>query len=140
MAEGVVRAELARRGMDDVIVDSAGTGSWHVGQPPDARAVAAAARRHIDIAGQRARQIRSSDFENFDLLAAMDSANLQSLRAAADSQKHGKIRLFLDFARDLPVREVSDPYYGGDDGFERVLDLLEAGASALADHIARYKS
>lgn len=140
MAEGVFSAELAARGIVDVVVDSAGTSDWHIGQPPDTRAIAAAARRNIDITGLRARQIGKSDFERFDLLAAMDASNLAKLRNAAGLALHGETRLFLDFAPDLPVREVADPYYGGDDGFDSVLDLLEIGARGLADHIEGSRS
>ncbi|NNE22836.1 MAG: low molecular weight phosphotyrosine protein phosphatase [Rhizobiales bacterium] len=135
MAEGVCRAELSRRGIDGIIVDSAGTSDWHIGDAPDARAIEAARRRDIDIAGQKARQICDGDFDEFDLILAMDGSNLAKLRAAAGEHRRGKVRLFLDFARDLAVREVADPYYGGADGFDDTLDLLDIGVRALADHI-----
>lgn len=140
MAEGVMRAELGRRDLNDVVVDSAGTGDWHIGSPPDRRAITAAGRRGFDISGQRARQVKSDDFAHFDLLAAMDAGNLMQLRACAPKDLGQRARLFLDFARDLPIREVSDPYYGDDAGFEDVLDLLEVGSRALADYIESSRS
>ncbi len=135
MAEGVMRAELARRNFGHVTVDSAGTGAWHVGNPPDPRAIAAARRRGIDISGQRARQVTADDFEMFNLLAAMDASNLMTLRAGTEERHRPKVRLFLDFCRDLPIREVADPYYGDETGFEDVLDLLQIGARSLADYV-----
>jgi len=135
MAEGVCRAEMNRRELGDVVIDSAGTSNWHIGNAPDARAIAAAGRRNIDIAGQKARQIRDSDFDEFDFILAMDGSNLAKLRDAAGEHRQGRVRLFLDLARDLTIREVGDPYYGGDDGFDDTLDLLEIGVRGLADHI-----
>lgn len=140
MAEGVCRAEMGRRGFDDIVIDSAGTSDWHIGDAPDARAIAAAKRRDIDIAGQRARQICDADFDEFDFVLAMDASNLAKLRRAAGEHRQGKVRLFLDFARDLAIREVGDPYYGGDDGFDDTLDLVNIGVRALADHIERSRS
>lgn len=140
MAEGVCRAEMNRRGLGDVVIDSAGTSDWHIGNAPDVRAIAAAGRREIDIAGQKARQICDNDFDEFDLILAMDGSNLAKLRGAAGEHRQGKVRLFLDFARDLAIREVGDPYYGGDDGFDDTLDLLEIGVRGLADHIERSRS
>ncbi len=140
MAEGVLRVELAQRGIVGVRVDSAGTGNWHIGNPPDPRAVAAAAERGIDISSQRARQFTPSDYDSFDIIAAMDANNLAALRTHATAGRQGSVRLMLEFARDLPVREVPDPYYGNEDGFSTCLDLLEVGARGLADHIARSRS
>ena len=140
MAEGVCRSEMNRRGFDDIAIDSAGTSDWHIENAPDARAIAAAARRDVDIADQKARQIRDSDFDEFDFILAMDGSILAKLRGAAGEHRQGKVRLFLDFARDLAIREVGDPYYGGDDGFDDTLDLLEIGVQDLADHIERSRS
>jgi len=140
MAEGVCRAEMNRRELGDVVIDSAGTSNWHIGNAPDARAIAAAGRRNIDIAGQKARQIRVSDFDEFDFILAMDGSNLAKLHDAAGEHRQGRVRLLLDFARDLAIREVGDPYYGGDDGFDDTLDLLEIGVRGLADHIERSRS
>ena len=138
MAEGVFRHVAGARGLA-LDVDSAGTSSWHIGNPPDERAQHAAAGRGIDISGLRARQVAPDDFERFDLVVAMDDANLARLRSLAPQDAHDRIRLFLDFASGISVREVPDPYYGGEEGFDQVLDLIEAAAGGLADHIAPRK-
>ena len=131
-AEGVFRARAARAGIAGrVDVDSAGTGDWHVGHPPDARAVAAAARRGYDLAGLRARQVATGDFHRFGWILAMDRANLRDLSALRPRAFTGHLGLFLDVAPELGVREVPDPYYGGADGFEQVLDLIETASDAL---------
>jgi len=135
MAEGVFRHIAGSRGLT-IGVDSAGTSSWHIGCPPDDRAQRATAGRGIDISGLRARQVARDDFERFDLVIAMDEANLANLRSKAPADAHDRIRLFLDFASGLTAREVPDPYYGGEDGFDHVLDMIEAAANGLADHIA----
>ena len=140
MAEGVFRTVARRRGLADLTIDSAGTGSWHVGNPPDPRAIDAARRRNVDIGDQRARQIVDQDFAEFDLILAMNGENLNAMRAMSDPVHHGKVRLFLDFARDLPIREVGDPYYGDEQGFEDALDLIEIGSSALADYVTQARS
>ncbi len=134
-AEGVFRTLLEANGLaGSVAVDSAGTGNWHIGEPPDARDSEAALRRGIDIADQRARQVQVEDFDRFDLVLAMDEGHYQQLqRLCPDDQRH-RLRLVLDFAPALGTREVPDPYYGGPDGFETVLDMIEAaGAGLLAE-------
>ena len=135
MAEGVFRHVADTRALS-LNIDSAGTSSWHIGNPPDERAQRAAAGRGIDISGLHARQVAPDDFERFDLVIAMDDANLATLRRKAPDDAHDRIRLFLDFASGISVREVPDPYYGGEEGFDHVLDLIEAAARGLADHIA----
>ena len=136
MAEGVVRAELRRRGLAHLVqLDSAGTGSWHVGEPPDPRAREATKRRGIDISALRARQVKRSDMNDFDLVLAMDAENLSDLAALATPEQMRRIRLFLDFAQEANEREVPDPYYGGEEGFEHVLDLLQDAARGLCDHV-----
>lgn len=132
-AEGVLRAKAKERGLK-LTIDSAGTGAWHAGDPPDARMIKSAARRGIDISYQRARQVDLSDFYQFDYLLAMDLSNHSDLLDLAPPNRSCDIRLFLDFA-DGEVREMPDPYYGGGDGFERVLDLIDAGAEGFLDHI-----
>ena len=137
MAEGVFRQVAARRGMlPPLEIDSAGTGSWHVGNPPDGRAQAAAAARGIDISTQRARRVAAGDFDAFDLIVAMDRSNLANLKDLAPEAHRGKVRLFLEFADGVDTSEVPDPYYGGADGFAHALDLIEAAAHGLAEYIA----
>ena len=138
MAEGVFRHVADSRGLS-FDIDSAGTSSWHIGNPPDERAQRATAERGIDISGLQARQVSPDDFGRFDLVIAMDDANLAKLRSQAPGDAHDRICLFLDFASGISVREVPDPYYGGEEGFDHVLDLIEAAARGLADHIAPRK-
>ena len=136
MAEGLFRRELERRGIDHLVeVDSAGTGDWHVGEPPDPRARRAIARRGVDISHLRGRQVRPRDLDDFDLILAMDAENYSDLLALADPEQAERIRLFMDFAPQAGVREVPDPYFGEEDGFETVLDLIQAAAEGLADHV-----
>lgn len=131
-AEAVFRHLVAREAADFAIeIDSAGTHDYHIGQAPDRRAQWAARRRGIDLAGLRARMIEASDFERFDLILAMDQQNRAELLARAPAANHARIRLFMDFAPDAYTREVPDPYYGGDTGFEEVLDLLQEAAAGL---------
>jgi protein-tyrosine phosphatase len=137
-AEGVLRTRAEQSGLGNQFsVDSAGTGDWHVGDPPDRRAIAHAAMRGYDLTPLRARQVSRDDFVHFRWILAMDRANLRVLEAIRPSAYDGHLGLFLDFAPDLGVREVPDPYYGGRDGFERVLDLIEAASDALLERIAR---
>jgi protein-tyrosine phosphatase len=134
-AEGVMRHLLREQGLEDeIVIDSAGTGAWHVGNPPDDRATAAARRRGVALEGS-ARQVRPSDFEEFDLLLVADRENLADLRAIApDDDARAKIRLLREFdpaSRGAPDLDVPDPYYGGPRGFEDVLDLVEAACRGL---------
>lgn len=135
-AEGVFRhvAEQADL-LAHVDIDSAGTIAHHAGEPPDRRATAAAKQRGIDLTGQRARQVRDDDFAAFDHILAMDRDNLADLERRCPDEHKGKLRLFLPLAAGLDTDEVPDPYYGGDEGFERVLDLIEAAARALVDEL-----
>lgn len=114
-----------------VELDSAGTHDYHVGEPPDARSIAAALRRGIDLSALRARTVRTSDFDEFDLILAMDEQNLRELRRRAPAHRHERIRLMMEFGPDASLRAVPDPYYGGPQGFEQVLDLLEEAAEGL---------
>jgi len=136
MAEGAVRRALDEAGLTHLETDSAGTSGWHAGDPPDPRAVKAALMRDIDISRQRARQIETADFDRFDIIAAMDRENYACLRELQPEGSTGRVHLFLEFAGDLPVREIPDPYYGGEDGFDHALDLIELAARGLASHIA----
>ncbi|MDA1090535.1 MAG: low molecular weight phosphotyrosine protein phosphatase [Proteobacteria bacterium] len=131
-AEGVFRALVEREGLSDqVTVDSAGVGSWHIGSPPDDRAQATAKQRGIDLSKQRGRQAKADDFERFDYVIAMDSQNHGDL--ARMCPKGGKARLykFLEFAPQLGLSDVPDPYYGGDGGFDAVFDMIEAASAGL---------
>jgi protein-tyrosine phosphatase len=135
-AEGVFRRVLGMHASDvKVEIDSAGTHDYHVGSEPDRRAVAAAARRGIDLSSLRARHISDADFERFDLILAMDEENLRELRRRAPKEYHGRIHLIMEFAPSPLARSVPDPYYGGAEGFENVLDLLEEAAQGLLAHV-----
>ena len=137
-AEGVFRKMVADAGLEDRIrADSAGTHAYHIGEPPDRRAMAAADRRGISLEGITARRVTDTDFEQFDHILAMDEDNLQSLLDSADDQFHGKVRLFMEYAASSRGRDVPDPYYGGSAGFERVLDLVEEASSALLEGIRK---
>jgi protein-tyrosine phosphatase len=132
MAEGSFRHLVKQEGVEHLVeIDSAGTGAWHVGESPDNRATATAIQRGIDISMQQARKVRLEDFEYFDYLLAMDQENHMNLKQLAPKEHKHKVRLFLSFAPDQPEREVPDPYYGGDYGFEHVLDLVQAASRGL---------
>jgi protein-tyrosine phosphatase len=135
-AEGVMRRALRDEGLEDrVEVDSAGTGNWHVGSPPDERATEAAGRRGIELDGA-ARQFRPEDFDRYDLILAMDASNERELlRLAPDDEARAKVRMFREFdpASDAGDVDVPDPYCGGEQGFEEVLDLVGAAAHGLVD-------
>lgn len=120
-------------------VDSAGTADYHVGEPPDRRTVAAARRRGFELASLRARRIARSDFENFDYILAMDRANLEALESLGEGVKQPHVGLFMEFAPQLGLDEVPDPYHGGIEEFERVLDLCESGARGLMQKLAARK-
>lgn len=135
-AEGVVRALAAREAPELALeVDSAGTAAYHAGSPPDARTVAAALRRGYELAHLRARVVETGDFSRFDLILAMDRENLAVLRRRAPATAQERLHLFLDFAQGQERREVPDPYYGGANGFEDVLDLVEAATRGLLVHL-----
>jgi len=121
----------------EVAIASAGLGDWHVGEPPDRRTQAAALRRGFDMSRQRARHFADEDFARFDLILAMDRENLEELRRRAPPEARRRVRLFLEFAAEAGTDEVPDPYYGGQSGFERVLDLAESGARGLLDFLRR---
>jgi protein-tyrosine phosphatase len=135
-AEGVMRALLREQGLEDAVeVDSAGTGDWHAGAPPDERATEAASARGIALAGA-ARIVALRDFDDFDLILAADRGNLRDLRAVAPEGARARIHLLREFDPDsngAPDLDVPDPYYGGPDGFEHVLDLVESACRGLLD-------
>ena len=137
-AEGIFRRDVEVAGLADrVRIDSAGTGSWHAGQPPDERSLRTALRRGVDIGAQRARQASRGDFFDFDLLVAMDRSNRQRLEQIRPTLFAGKaamaeVRLMLEFA---PRLDVPDPYDGGPEGFERVFDMIEEASAGLLNHV-----
>jgi protein-tyrosine phosphatase len=130
-AEAVLRAKLEGAGLGArVSVDSAGTGDWHIGSPPDARSQRHAAKRGYDLSSLRGRQVAEADFHRFDLILAMDENNLADLqRLAPDGTRHAEVRLFAHV-------EVPDPYMGGPAGFEQVLDLVEAASDTWVQNLA----
>jgi protein-tyrosine phosphatase len=138
-AEAVMRAQVEAAGLQRrIVVDSAGTGDWHLGEAPDERAQHAARQRGYDLSALRGRQIGRADFERFDLLLAMDAANVRELRKICPPEHGHKVRLLLEFAANRTSREVADPYFGGAEGFEQVLDQCEdACAGLLAELRAR---
>jgi protein-tyrosine phosphatase len=131
-AEGVFRHLLALEGATlDVDVDSAGTGDYHIGEPPDVRSQSAAMQRGIDLSGLRARQVNVCDFDRFGLILAMDRSNVRALQALKPKASRAEVRLLLEYAGSLVDLEVPDPYFGGQDGFERVLDLVTLASRGL---------
>ena len=135
-AEGVFRHKIVEAGLEDKIhIDSAGTIAYHVGHPPDQRAQKAALKRGIDLSAQRARKVSSDDFIEFDYVVAMDTDNHYELEAICPSGHEGRLHMFLKFARNSAETDVPDPYYGGGNGFERVLDLIEDASEGLLKHL-----
>jgi len=136
-AEGVFRVVAEREGWAKRLrIDSAGTHDYHVGEPPDARAIASALRRGYDIRKLRARQFDAKDFSRFEWILAMDDTNIRKLTELRPTEYEGHLGLMLDLVPQLGMREVPDPYYGGPERFERILDLLEPASEALLAQIA----
>jgi protein-tyrosine phosphatase len=144
-AEGVMRELVRREGLEGAIaVESAGTGAWHVGSPPDARAAEAARARGVELSGT-ARQVRAQDFEDFDYLVALDAENLRALRSLAPGEdERAKVRLLREFdpasaggAEEAGDLDVPDPYYGGADGFDEVFELVRAACAGLLEQLRR---
>ena len=134
LAQGAFEHVLRREGLEDeVFVDSAGTGSWHLGSPPDDRAQRSAAARGLDLSTQRARRISPDDCEEFDYVLTMDEQNYRAV--ASMCRGRAVVRPFLDFAPHSPEREIPDPYGDGPDAFERVLDMVEEASEGLLDDI-----
>lgn len=136
LAEGILRHRAGERGLDGrVRADSAGTGAWHVGEPPDRRSVEVASRNGIDLDG-RARQVEDEDFDTFDLLVAMDRSNLRKLEGM--KRRNGgtaDLHLLRDFDPDPGDGEVPDPYYGGPRGFDEVYEMVDRSVDALLDRL-----
>ena len=135
-AEGVLRHLVQRDGLQDMVhIDSAGTLDYHVGSPPDARSQRHALMRGYDLSNLRARQVSRRDFEAFDLILAMDWQNLQELRELCPAEQRHKLRRLMEFAPAGWGDVVADPYYGGHDSFEAVLDHVEQACQGLLDHV-----
>ncbi len=131
LAEGILRSKVDG---NRVLIDSAGTGGWHVGELPDARSIEVARKNEIDITDQRCRRFSHSDFEEHDLIYVMDRSNLSDvLSMARDPRDRGKVRLILDELFPGEGREVPDPYYGGAGGFDRVYKLLDEACEVIAN-------
>ncbi|MFC7367624.1 MULTISPECIES: low molecular weight protein-tyrosine-phosphatase [Vreelandella] len=136
-AEGVFQRAVEQAGLGShVSIDSCGVAGWHVGKPPDQRSQAAALQRGVDISHLRARQLSASDFLAFDYVLAMDRDNLHAMRALQPAESQAHVGLFLAFA-GMPETDVPDPYYGGEEGFEQVLDMIEAASAGLIAELNR---
>jgi low molecular weight protein-tyrosine phosphatase len=137
-AEGVFRALVERERLSDRInIDSAGTHDYQSGQQPDPRAMRAAMQRGYDLSSQRARRFMVDDFQRFEWIVAMDGQNLRFLKSLRPAEHSGHLGLFLDFAPELGLRDVPDPYYGRQEDFDRVLDLVERCAGPFLDAVRR---
>ncbi len=136
LAEGALRAQLAQRRLDWVEVDSAGTGGWHAGEPPDRRSIAIAAEAGVDIRAQRARKLRQGDFEHFDWLLCADRSVLRDVRAMAPSGSPAQSALLLEWAGLGEGGEVPDPYTGGPDDFRRVWAMVDAAAAGIVARLS----
>lgn len=139
-AHGVANKAIINMGLEGIVeVDSAGTHGYHIGELPDPRTREAALRRGIDLSGLRARKVVSADFEQFDLLLAMDRDNLALLKRHAQPRQHAKLGLFMDYSSRFDTDEMPDPYYGGEDGFELVLDMAEDAVRGLLEKLLHRK-
>jgi protein-tyrosine phosphatase len=138
-AEAVFRRYVENAGLTErILIDSAGTHDYHIGDAPDSRAQRAAKQRGYDMSKLRGRQVEAADFMRFDYVLAMDEANLFILQGLRPRDAQSHLGLFLEYARHHNEREVPDPYYGGSDGFERVLDLVEDAANGLLQHVRQH--
>ena len=137
-AEAVFRARVEEAGLaQQILIDSVGTHDYHIGAPPDLRTQRAARQRGYDMSDLRGRQVEVADFARFDYVLAMDNANMAILYRLCPQAQRDRLGLFLEYASGHREREVPDPYYGGEDGFERVLDMVEDAAAGLLLHIQR---
>ena len=135
-AEGVLRKYLQDNMLAEFVeVDSAGTHGYHVGEAPDSRTQRAAAARGYNLSQLRARKVAAQDIEYFDLILAMDKSNLDNLRRMAPPERHERLKLFMEYARNFDDDEVPDPYYGLGHGVDLVLDMIEDGAQGLVDEL-----
>jgi protein-tyrosine phosphatase len=136
-AEGVLRHLAEEAGLGAMIESrSAGTHGYHIGEAPDPRTVAAAKRRGFDLSAQRAQKVRAEDFQTYDLILAMDRGHLAHLEALRPNGAKAEVRLFLEYHTDGKLKDVPDPYYGGPDGFETVLDMIEHASKVLLSQLS----
>ena len=136
MAEGVFRHRVIDAGLEEAFhIDSAGTIGFHAGSPPDQRGQVTTIMHGIDISEQRSRKLVASDYHDFDYILAMDRDNYHEMVALAPGHMHNRITLFLSHHENPPIKEVPDPYYGGDEGFEHVFDLVDGAAEGLLSSI-----
>lgn len=134
-AEGVFRHMVEEAGLGQhIAMDSAGTHGYHIGDPPDPRSCEAAAARGFDLSALRARKVTAHDFQDFDLILAMDRGHFAHLEAMRPKDARATLKLYLDFHPGSRTKDVPDPYYGGPEGFARVLDMIEATSRALLAH------
>lgn len=135
LAEGIFR-DIARKRdlLDRLQIDSAGTGAWHIGNPPDPRSIKIASQHGIDLSQQKARQLSEADFSRFEFIFAMDRDNLRHLSAHKPAESSATLSLFLEYA-GLGQEDVPDPYYGGGDGFQRVYRMIDAASSRILDRL-----
>ena len=139
LAHGILEHKIAKYNLTSK-VDSAGTGSWHTGEPPDPRSVEVALNHGIDISQQRARQFNINDFDNFDLIFVMDTSNFQNIKSMTlDSEKISKVKLILNEIHIAENRSVPDPYYGGESGFEIVYKMLDQACEHIIEKIRSYE-
>jgi protein-tyrosine phosphatase len=134
LAEGILRAKLP----ESFVIDSAGTGGWHAGEQPDKRSIQTARERGIDITHQRARKFKKTDFEDFDYIYVMDNTNYKDVVSQAESENHkNKVQLILEEIFPGEKVDVPDPYYGSQDGFEKVFDMLDEACNSIANKLQR---
>lgn len=134
LAEGILRAKLP----ESFVIDSAGTGGWHAGEQPDKRSIQTARERGIDITRQRARKFKKTDFEDFDYIYVMDNTNYKDVVSQAESENHkNKVQLILEEIFPGEKVDVPDPYYDGQDGFEKVFDMLDEACNSIANKLQR---
>ncbi|MDI9311673.1 MAG: low molecular weight protein-tyrosine-phosphatase [Limnohabitans sp.] len=137
LAEGIMRSKLT----EDFVVDSAGTGGWHAGEQPDKRSIVTAKNRGIDISYQRARKFSKTDFEKFDFIYVMDNQNLKDVLSLAETENHkNKVQMILEEIFPGERVDVPDPYYGGQDGFEKVFDMLDQACDKIVNKLRKKSS
>ena len=136
LAEGILKHKAKQKNLS-ITVDSAGTGDWHIGSPPDSRSIEIAEKHHIDISEQKARQFSSYDFKRFDTILVMDTSNLTNvLRLSSNQNESDKVKLILNYTHPQMQASVPDPYFGGNDGFEEVFQLLNKACDKIIEEIS----